>query len=574
MRAGQSLRGSELSRMEGSRLGTGQLLLIVSTVILIITVVLPVAMIVYNVFFYKWSFDWKLFASMLTDPDNLAAMWNTIKISFFVTTLGTIVGLFFAWLIGRSDIPLKGLMKSLFVIPYMFPPFIGAMAWGLLLAPRSGYINKMFMAITGGRAPLFNINTLAGIVFVELCYYFPFVFIQVSGALERMDPTLEESARIAGANQMTVIRKITMPLVVPAIAAGAMLILISSLSHFGVVAILGFSNGIYTLPTKIYELIYRASGSFEGIRRGASLSILLVTVVLLALALQRRVLRAGRYDIIRGKSMRPMLIKLRGWRIPLLIVCFVFLAITVLLPLFTIFGVGFLKAYGVPMTLANMTLKNFKYVLFESKMARDSVRNSFLLSSASAVITMLVGTMIAYVIVKVRPRGKGILEVLGVLPYSIPGIVLAVGVILTWSGAFYVNLYNTVWIILVAYIARYMAFSMKSASASLEQVHSSLEEASRTCGASHLESLLDVTLPLIRPGMIAGFFLIFLPAMRELTTSLLLYGPFTRTMGVAIYSINEEGYTVQACALAGVAIIIIVLGELLLRFVTRERRGQ
>ncbi len=574
MRAGQSLRGSELRRMEGSRFNTGQLLLVISTVILIITVVLPVAMIVYNVFFYKWSFDWSLFASMLTDPDNLAAMWNTVKISFFVTTLGTVVGLFFAWLIGRSDIPLKGLMKSLFVIPYMFPPFIGAMAWGLLLAPRSGYINKMFMALTGGRTPLFNINTLAGIVFVELCYYFPFVFIQVSGALERMDPTLEESARIAGANQMTVIRRITMPLVVPAIAAGAMLILISSLSHFGVPAILGFSNGIFTLPTKIYELIYRASGSFEGIRRGASLSILLVAVVVLALALQRRVLRAGRYDIIRGKSMRPMLIKLRGWKVPLLLVCFVFLVITVILPLCTIFGVGFLKAYGVPMKLANMTLNNFKYVLFESKMARDSIRNSFFLSITSAVITMLVGTMIAYVIVKIQPRGKGVLEVLGILPYSIPGIVLAVGVILTWSGAFYLNLYNTIWIILIAYIARYMAFSMKSASASLEQVHDSLEEASRTCGASHFESLLDVTLPLIRPGMVAGFFLIFLPAMRELTTSLLLYGPFTRTMGVAIYSINEEGYTVQACALAGVAIIIIVLGELLLRFVTRERRGQ
>ena len=574
MRAGQSLRGSELRRMEGSRFSTGQLLLVISTVILIVTVVLPVAMIVYNVFFYKWSLDWRLFASMLTDPDNLAAMWNTVKISFLVTTLGTVVGLFFAWLIGRSDIPLKGLMKSLFVIPYMFPPFIGAMAWGLLLAPRSGYINKMFMALTGGRTPLFNINTLAGIVFVELCYYFPFVFIQVSGALERMDPTLEESARIAGANQMTVIRRITMPLVVPAIAAGAMLILISSLSHFGVPAILGFSNGIFTLPTKIYELIYRASGSFEGIRQGASLSILLVAVVVLALALQRRVLRAGRYDIIRGKSMRPMLIKLRGWKTPMLLVCFVFLAITVILPLFTIFGVGFLKAYGVPMKLANMTLNNFKYVLFESKMARDSIRNSFFLSITSAVITMLVGTMIAYVIVKIQPKGKGVLEVLGVLPYSIPGIVLAVGVILTWSGAFYVNLYNTIWIILIAYIARYMAFSMKSASASLEQVHDSLEEASRTCGASHFESLLDVTLPLIRPGMVAGFFLIFLPAMRELTTSLLLYGPFTRTMGVAIYSINEEGYTVQACALAGVAIIIIVIGELLLRFVTRERRGQ
>ncbi|HAI86813.1 MAG TPA: iron ABC transporter permease, partial [Firmicutes bacterium] len=337
---------------------------------------------------------------------------------------------------------------------------------------------------------------------------------------------------------------------------------------------LGFSNGVFTLPTKIYELIYRASGSFEGIRQGASLSILLVAVVVLALALQRRVLRTGRYDIIRGKSMRPMLIKLRGWKAPLLAVCFVFLIVTVILPLFTIFGVGFLKAYGVPMKLANMTLNNFKYVLFESRMARDAIRNSFFLSITSAVITMLVGTMIAYVIVKIQPRGKGVLEVLGILPYSIPGIVLAVGVILTWSGAFYLNLYNTIWIILIAYIARYMAFSMKSASASLEQVHDSLEEASRTCGASHFESLLDVTLPLIRPGMVAGFFLIFLPAMRELTTSLLLYGPFTRTMGVAIYSINEEGYTVQACALAGVAIIIIVIGELILRFVTRERRGQ
>jgi len=564
---------SDLDRMEGSRINTGQILMTISTIILVITVALPMIMIIYNVFFYEWSFDWQLFATMLTDPDNLAAMWNTIKISFFVTVLGTIVGLFFAWLIGRSDIPLKGLMKTLFVVPYMFPPFIAAMAWGLLLSPRSGYINKIFMAITGGSRPLFNINSLAGIVFVELCYYFPFVFIQVSSALERMDPTLEESARIAGANQMTVIRKITMPLVVPAIAAGAMLILISSLSHFGVPAILGFSNHIFTLPTKIYELIYRSAGSFEGIRQGASLSVLLVVVVVLALAIQQRILRAGRYDIIRGKSMRPMLIKLRGFKIPLLVVSILFLAFVVVLPLFIIFAVGCLKAYGLPLRLENMTLNNFKYVLFNSKMARDSIKNSFFLSISSAVITMFAGTMIAYVIVKLQPKGKGVLEVLGILPYSIPGIVLAVGVILTWSGTFGVNLYNTIWIILIAYVARYMAFSLKSASASLEQVHDSLEEASRTCGASHFESLVDITLPLIRPGMVAGFFLIFLPSMRELTTSLLLYGPFTRTMGVAIYSIHEEGNTVQACALAGVAILIIIAGELLLRHITRERKG-
>mgnify|MGYP000920882277 FL=1 len=389
-----------------------------------------------------------------------------------------------------------------------------------------------------------------------------------------MDPTLEESARIAGAGQLTVIRKITFPLVVPAIAAGAMLILISTLSHFGVPAILGFSNNIFTLPTKIYELIYKSAGSFEGIRQGASLSVLLVIVVVLALALQRRILRAGRYDIIRGKSMRPMLIKLRRFKIPMVVVCLLSLAIIVLLPLVIIFLVGFLKAYGLPLKLENMTFNNYHHVLLVSKMARDAMKNSVVLSISAAIITMFVGTMVAYVIVKIKPKGKGILEVLGLLPYSIPGIVLAVGVILTWSGSFKINLYNTLWIILIAYIARYMAFSLKSASASLEQVHNSLEEAARSCGASHFGSLQDITLPLIRPGMIAGFFLIFLPAMRELTTSILLYGPFTRTLGVAIYSIKEEGNMVQASALAGIAILIIIMGEMALRLVTRERRGK
>lgn len=574
MRAKLEKKINELGMSDGFKIDTGQILLVLSTLILMITVALPMAMLVYNTFFYKMSFDWGLFINTVFDPGNLMSMWNTIKIAVLVTIFGTILGLFFAWLIGRSDIPLKGFMKTIFAIPYMFPPFIGAMAWGLLLAPRSGYLNRLWMTLTGGTTPLFNINSIAGIVFVETCYYFPFVFLQVSSALERMDPTLEESARIAGAKQIYVIGKITIPLVVPAIATGAMLILISSLSHFGVPAILGFSNNIFTLPTKIYELINRAGGSFEGIRQGAALSVLLVIVVGLALVLQHKILRSGHYDIIRGKSMRPMLIKLRHFRIPMVIISIAILSFIVILPLATIFLVGLLKAYGLPLILKNLTFVNFKTVLFNSEMVRDSISNSFIVALSAALITMFVGTMVAYVVVKVKSKGKGILEILSVLPYSIPGIVLAVGVILMWSGAFYINLYNTIWIILIAYIARYMAFSMKSASASLEQVHNSLEEASRSCGATHFESLADITIPLIRPGMLAGFFLIFLPAMRELTTSVLLYGPFTRTLGVAIYSIQEEGNIVQASALSGITILIIVAGNLLLRFLTRERKGR
>lgn len=189
------------------------------------------------------------------------------------------------------------------------------------------------------------------------------------------------------------------------------------------------------------------------------------------------------------------------------------------------------------------------------------------------MITMLLGTMVAYVVQKIRPRGSSVLEIMSVLPYSIPGTVLAIGVILAWSGSLGLNLYNTLWIILVAYIARYLSFSMKTSSAALLQVHPSLEEAARTCGASHTESLRDITLPLIRPAMVSGFFLIFLPAMREVTTSVLLYGPYTRTLGVQIYSLRDAGMMPQASALGSVAIVLIIVVNSIVNALNQTRKG-
>ncbi len=566
------LNRSDLDKMNGKRFNLDLCLTILSFIFLIIVVVIPMMMIIYNVFFSNGSFDLGMLKRVLLDKENIGAMLNTIIIAFAVTVLGTIVGLFFAWLLGRSDIPLKGLMRSLFNIPYMFPPFFGAMAWDLLLSSRGGYFNNWYMHVTGAKSALFNINSIGGIIFVELSYYFPFVFMQVVSALERMDPTLEESARIAGAKQSYVIRKITLPLVKPAIASGALLILTSSLSHFGVPSILGFSQKIYTLPTRIYDLINRSSGDFQGIREGATLSILLVIVVMLALLLQRVVLKSGNYDIIKGKSMRPMLIHLHGAKWPLLIVSLLFLGLVVVVPLVMIFLVGLLKAYGLPLLPQNFSLKNYSDILMHNKMVTDSITNSLFLSVSAGVICMLFGVMIAYVITKIKPRGKGVLEVVSLLPYSIPGIVLAIGVILAWSGKLGINLYNSIWIILIAYLARYLAFSMKSASASLQQVHYSLEDAARNCGATHFEALRDVTIPLIRPAMISGFFLIFLPAMRELTTSVLLYGPYSRTLGVAIYSLKSDGYIVQASALASVAIVIIFVCNAIVRWITGDRK--
>ncbi|MBR1418108.1 MAG: iron ABC transporter permease [Synergistaceae bacterium] len=564
---------ADLAALEGRHFGVDGLMTALSFVLLFIIVVIPIFMIIYNAFFFEGKFDLSLFTSVIWDKENLKAMGNTVIIAIAVTIFGTIMGLFYAWLLGRSDIPAKGFMRALFTIPYMFPPFFGAMAWDLLLSGRAGYVNRWLMQTFHLRQAPFNINSLWGIIFVECSYYFPFVFIQVVSALERMDPTLEESARIAGAKQSQVIWKITLPLVKPAISAGALLILISSLAHFGVPSILGFSKNIYTLPTMIYALINKSGGSFDGIRQGTALSILLVAVVAIALVIQKKVLSSGSYDIIKGKSMRPTLIKLRGAKYPLLFLACLTLLVIVVVPLVMIFLVALVKGYGRPLIWKNFSLINYQKV-FESTATIDSIKNSLFLSVTAGIVCMFLGVMIAYVINRIKPKGRGILEILSILPYSIPGTVLAIGVILSWSGAIMnITLYNTVWIILVAYMARYLSFSMKSASASLQQVNSSLEEASRACGATHTESLKDITLPLIKPAMVSGFFLIFLPAMRELTTSILLYGPYSRTLGVQIFALRDAGMIPQASALASIAIVIIIVCNFIVTEITKDRKG-
>lgn len=566
---------SDLRRMEGKKFGIDQIMTILSFVLLLIIVVAPVGMIIYNAVWDSTAkcIDFSMFKEVILQKENISAMRNTLVIGILTTLFATIAGVFFAWLLARSDIPMKRFMKWLFTIPFMIPPFLGAMAWDMMLSGRGGYLNMWLMRTFDLDTAPFNVNSVGGIIFVQAIYMFPFVYNQVSAALERMDPTLEECARIAGARQFYVIRKVTLPLVVPAISTGMLLVLITSLANYGIPAMIGFSAKVYTLPTRIVDLMDQANGSFVGIRKATILSLLLIVVVSAALYIQNRVLNVGRYDIIKGKSMRPTLIKLRGAKYPLLVVSLLFLLMVVITPMAMIFLVSFLKGYGLPFRFENFTLKNYYQILFQNGTVIQSAKNSLFLALSSGVICLFMGVMLSFVIHKVRPRGRGLLEMLAVLPYSLPGTVLAIGCILAWSGAFGLNLYNTIWIILIAYCARYLSYTLKSCSASLQQVHSSLEEASRMCGASRLQSLMDVTVPLIKPAMISSFFLVFLPGMRELTTSVLLVGPNSRTLGVSIYQLRSAGYMPTAAALSVVTIGILMICNAVVKAVVKDKKG-
>ena len=553
-----------------SSFGVAQVILFLSIAILVIVVAFPVLLILFNAFWVEDHFNFSGAIDILKEPETFKALMNSLIIAGMSTIGSTIVGTFFAWLVTRTDMPHKRFMKSMFLVPFMLPSFIGAMAWKMLLSPNAGFINRFFMDHLGFDGPIFNLYSYYGISAVEVMYLFPFVFIQVCGALERMDPTLEESARISGAGLFTITRKITIPLVLPSILSGALLIMLYSMAHFGTVAVLGIENGIYNIPVLIYERIHQSGGSFESIRTGTVLATVLVISAACIIWAQRKILGSGHYQIIGGKSFRPMELKLRGLKYPLMFFCFAYIAFTIVLPTVVIFLVGGLSTYGLSFTPENLSLDNFKFILFEYDVTRDAIFNSVTLGLTAAIITMFAGVMISYVIVKMDVKGKGILEFLGMLPFSVPGSVIALGVILAWSGQFGINLYNTVWIILVAYIARYMAFSLKANSAALEQVHDSLVEASRACGATMWQSLKDIVLPLVKPGMFAAFFLIFLPSLRELTVSIMLYAPTTRTTGVAIYTLNEDGETVISCALAAIALIIIIVGQTVINHFTKK----
>lgn len=553
-----------------SSFGVAQIILFLSIAILVVVVAFPVLLILFNAFWVEDHFNFSGAIEILKEPETFKALINSLIIAGMSTIGSTIVGTFFAWLVTRTDMPHKRFMKSMFLVPFMLPSFIGAMAWKMLLSPNAGFINRFFMDNLGFDGPIFNLYSYHGISAVEVMYLFPFVFIQVCGALERMDPTLEESARISGAGLFTITRKITIPLVLPSILSGALLIMLYSMAHFGTVAVLGIENGIYNIPVLIYERIHQSGGSFESIRTGTVLATVLVISAACIIWAQRKILGSGHYQIIGGKSFRPMELKLRGLKYPLMFFCFAYIAFTIVLPTVVIFLVGGLSTYGLSFTPENLSLDNFKFILFEYDVTRDAIFNSVTLGLTAAIITMFAGVMISYVIVKMDVKGKGLLEFLGMLPFSVPGSVIALGVILAWSGQFGVNLYNTVWIILVAYIARYMAFSLKANSAALEQVHDSLVEASRACGATMWQSLKDIVLPLVKPGMFAAFFLIFLPSLRELTVSIMLYAPTTRTIGVAIYTLNEDGETVISCALAAIALIIIIVGQTVINHFTKK----
>ncbi len=553
-------------RAPGNGLDMRVPLLAVVAVAVAFIVVWPVAQVVYRSLIVDGGLGLQHYHRAIVQPGNLRALSNTIWVGVASALGAMIAGAVLAFLVMRTDIPGKAALRTLLVMPYAVPPFFGAIAWAQLLGPQ-GYITRPLLALLGLEQAPFSIYSGWGIVFVMAIHDFPLVFLTVSGALERMDASLEESARTAGAGSLRVMRDVTIPLVLPALLAGGLLAFISSIANFGIPALLGLRARFYVLTTSIY-----ASLNVPDFPLATAKSVLLAGVGAAALVLQWRLQRGGqRYTVIAGKSIHPQIIRLGSLRRPAFALAVAFAVVISILPLLSLLLTSFLRYYGAPLAAASLTLKHYAYVA-NQEMIRRALANSALLGISAATITMVLGTFVAYARIRARLRGAAVLDTLGMLPYGIPHTVIAIAMILAWARP-PLALYGTLWIILLAYVMAYMPLALRTTSATLQQVHESLEEAARASGAGPLRAMRDIIVPLVRPGMVAGWILVFMPAFRELTMSILLFGLRTETIGVIIFNMQDSGYTQIAAALSVLVMLLILGSNLIVRRATRGQVG-
>lgn len=505
-------------------------------------------------------------AGVLSDADIWRVLWNSLHVSFWATALGVTIGTGLAFLVARTDLPGQRFFQSALMLPYLIPPFIGALAW-LALAGPVGFINQFWMAVTGLQEPLFRIYGAPGIILVLALSHYPLAYLTVLASLEQMDPALEEVARTSGASPSRTAWDVTLPLVAPAIGAGAVLVFLRNMENFGIPAILGFPAKFFVLTTKIYATILDFDRP-HNLGLAAALSLLLVAVAGGVMALQQKILGGRAYGLTRGAG-EPPIFSLGRWRRRAGIAVALFVLVTSVAPVLAIIITALTRAYGMPLGWDNLSLRNFITLFFKVPAVWRALMNSLLLATSAATVVVALAIVIAYVQVRTRARGKGVLEALVVLPFAVPGTVVALAMILAFlRPVLGISLYNTIWIILVAYVARFLALAVKPVAAAFTQVHTSLEEAARSSGASLARSLRDVTIPLIRSALVSGWFLAAVPAITELTLSVLLWSAGNETIGVMVFNMHEEGKVLLSAALAVVVMAVALTSNLLIRRLT------
>ena len=518
---------------------------------LIILVVLPLAFLLVGSLRGEGGASLTHFREVFSERLYLNAIRNSLILGAWTGLFSLAIGLTLAWLVSRTNVPGKKLIQLTATLSYLSPPFLTAIAFTYLFSPNAGLINVLMRDVAGWPFLTFNIFSMPGLVLVTVIHTFPFVYLLASSALLSVDASYEEAAQILGAGKWRTAVAITAPLVAPAILSGTLLAFVSAIALFGSQAIIGLPGRIVTLPTRIYALFdYPPEYGLA-----SALSLVFVVITIAALYLQRAYLARRSYVTLGGKGSRPQLIALGRLRYVFLGFAILIFVVAIIAPFATLIAVSFSKSWGLDFW-KGLTLAHYRFILFDYNVTQRAIFNSLVLAIAAASITVLIGAVIGWIDVRTRIPGRRILDYAALIPLGLPGIVVAVALIQFWL-AMPVALYGTLAILLLAYVGRYLPLGVRAANTSLRQVDPSLEESAQILGASWITTMREITLPLIRPGLFAGWLLVFVPVIQELSASILLFSSQSITLAVAVYNLYETGYIEPVAALAMINMFII-----------------
>jgi len=542
------------------------IVILVVVAFLVIFEVIPLSYLLIRSLFPKGSFSLDSFKRVYTYDLNWTALINTVVISGLTTIFGVILAFPLAFLVGRTDMYGKKFFRTLFVTTYMVPPYVGAMAWLRLLNPNAGVLNKFLMQIFNLPKAPFNIYTVGGIVWVLTCFYYPYAFITISRAMEKMDPSLEEASKISGASPIKTLMTITIPMMTPSIIAAGLLVFVASASAFGIPSIIGAPGQIYTVTTRIIDFVH--IGSEEGLNDAMVLAVFLMAIANIVLYVTTFVIGKRQYITMSGKSTRPNIVELGKWRMPITVIISIFSFLVVILPFVTVALTSFTVNMGKPIGLSNMSMSAWNKV-FSRASILSSTKNSIIAGLAAAFFGIVISCIMAYLLQRTNVKGKRIPDFLITLGSGTPSVTIALALIISMSGKFKINIYNTLTIMIIAYMIKYMLMGMRTVVSAMSQVHPSLEEAAQISGANWLRMLKDVTVPLIGASIVAGFFLIFMPSFYELTMSTLLYSSNTKTIGYELYIYQTYHSQQVASALATAILLFVIIINYLLNKLTK-----
>ena len=521
--------------------------------------VIPLAFLLWQTFFTPQTaskaaqFTLENYAAAYGSSETARLFWNSLKFAVGASLFSFSLGTALAWMNERTNTPFKTLFFALSIIPLVIPGILFTIAWILLGSPKIGILNLALQHWFGLEKPLFNVYSLAGMTWVDGLHYSPMAFLLMTAAFRAMDPSLEESATMSGANLFQVARKVTLKLVWPAILATLLVLFVRAVESFEVPALLGLPVGIHVFTSAIYQAVHRYPSQI-GLASAYGTTLLVITSIGVYFV-SRLSGRGSRYATMTGKGFRPRRIDLGPWRWVAAAVFVAYALMIVVLPFSVLLWSSFQKFYSVPswQALHNLTLDPYRFIFSYPGLAR-TVGNTLLLSFGSATFIMLVTSVICWITVKTRLPGRWLLDNVASLPMVFPGLVLGLAIMIFYLNVD-VGIYGTMWIMFIAYVTRFMPYGLRYNTASMLQIHKELEESAAMSGASWGTTFVRVILPLLKPGLVAGWIYVMIVSIRELSSSILLYSPGTEVLSITIWELWENGQYVELSAL-GVLFIL------------------